>query len=1367
MPNWFYNLLIILIAPYFFVFNEPHISLSKVTPDGGVAYSQVTSIIEDNRGIIWFSTNNGLFSYNTITIKRYSHLKKDVETIPTNRINSLYNDRQGKMWVATENGLCLYNPKKDGFKRFTIKDQFENFIGKDIIAFFQDQKDDYWFSDKKGFGTINPDTGRALYKTINSKTNSIRFLAIDEKGSIWVLYDDGEIYYKPKDSNTFQFFAKGLERPVRSVLVDNGLVWIGYDSDGLLCFDANGEVKHHFYFEDGKKLGLPSNQVRSLLKDGDNRIWVATYNGIAIIENLKVKEVIDQQKYSELPNHSIWSLYQDSHKNIWIGTWMGGLAFHNAYNNSFLHYNQSTSKKALSDNIVSCFAQVPNKTEILIGTDDGKLNIFNPETNIFSISPIHYKGSEIQNIKSIAYDHNETLWVGTYGNGLFYREKNQSSYKKLDPPFTTGFQILDILPTKKGIWVSDYPMGVYFYDHTSHQFTRYQHNPLDIKSISNNNIHHIIEDKNEGIWFATENGLNYLKKGTSQFIHSFYQENNPKSIAANYIYSLHEDRQGFMWIGTNGQGLDKYDPKTATAEHFTVKEGLPGNEIFSILQDSKQNLWLTTENGLCKFNPKTNEIQSFNSNKGIQNNHFHPTAALAAANEEMYFGGSNGLIRFLPHEIRTNPILPVTTITRLFINNDEVLPDSTHTVLKDIISNSCCIDLNYKQNSISFQFISDNYINPKKNKFKYRLKGFDDKWSNTDYNGKANFTNVPPGQYVFEVKASNDDGIWNEVPTQISIGISPPIWDTWYAYMIYSLIFLASIYFFKKQVIHRQNLKSEIQMANIQRETKEQLHQTKLQFFTNISHEFRTPLTLIQGPVTRLLKSGLENESSNKQLILIKNNTDRLLRLINQFLDFRRSDHGKLKLTPIHTDIVSFSKNVFYCFEEHAKQRSFDFQFISDIPCLKIDFDTDKLDKVLVNILSNAFKYSYDHGTIKLKIQSNEMPVPEPNWNSYSVGEPINGDFVVISIIDTGVGISVDKLPKIFERFFRIDTEFSSGTGIGLSLSTNYITMHNGQLMVNSLEGKGSVFSICIPQQQKDSFNDHPIETSNISSFDFTSESAALLENNIKNLDTTANQESLILITEDNPELLNFLADSLQNHFRISKAKNGKEAYDQIHALYPDLVVSDIMMPEMDGIELCSKIKTDVRTSHIPVILLTALDTVQDKITGINSGADAYLAKPFDDDLLIVQINNLLNSRKALRESFASSEEKWEDHLEIHELDKKLLLKAIKTIEQNISNPNFSVEDLAKNLYLSRTHLHRKLKSLTNQSATEFIRSIKLKQAIELMQKGDVNIGEIGYAVGFNSHNYFSKAFKKQYGKTPSDYIKDNFQFKKDINTME
>ena len=787
-----------------------------------------------------------------------------------------------------------------------------------------------------------------------------------------------------------------------------------------------------------------------------------------------------------------------------------------------------------------------------------------------------------------------------------------------------------------------------------------------------------------------------------------------------------------------------------------------GNEIFSILQDQKQSLWIATDNGLYKFNVLSNTIEHFDSNRGIKNNNFYPTAALKSNNGELYFGGSNGLIRFQPDMIVTNPIPPITTITQLFVNNKKVVPSNENSILKEAINNTTSLKLNYQQNSFSLEFIANNYIHPEKNNYKYRLKNFDEKWITTKKRGQALFTNIPIGNYIFEVKASNNNGIWNETPTRISIQITPPLWLTWYAYLFYVFIVMTTLYFLRKQTINRQKLKLKLKLTQIRSEAEEKLHQMKLQFFTDISHEFRTPLTLINGPINRLLNGNPKNtDLSRKQLTLIKNNTDRLLRLINQFLDFRRIDQGKLKLSPINTDLISFCKNVFDCFEELASQRRFNYNFITEYTSLKMDFDADKIDKVLVNVLSNAFKNTSDQGNITLKIKKNKKSKLKDNWSNFSTGEELHSDFIEISITDSGLGISSENLPKLFERFFQIkynNQSDVSGTGIGLSLTTNYINIHNGRLIVSSLKGVGTTFYIYLPIHQSNTLNEQPNTRIGLKSFDYDSEANKYNVPEVKNDKIIDNQEALILIAEDNPDLLEFLEDSLSNHFRIAKSKNGKEALNLAMSLHPDLIISDIIMPEMDGIELCKSIKEDIRTSHIPVILLTALSTVQDKISGIQSGADAYVPKPFNEEFLISQIDNLLNSRKILRSLFASKQEEWDEEVNILNIDKKFIGKAIDTVENNISNYDFTVEDFAKSLNLSRTHLHRKLKSLTNQSATEFIRNIRLKHAIVLMKSGDYRINEIGYIVGFNSHNYFTKAFKKQYGKSPRDFIRDNFK---------
>lgn len=1334
----------------------PTISLSKVTPEGGVTYNSIMCIAEDEIGRIWLGSNDGLFCYNSIVFKRYSHFQNDTNSISTNRINAIYKDLSGQLWISTENGLCLYNYKTDNFKTFSLKDQFGNPGGKIINSFFQDRDGTYWFADERGVGTVNIKSERTFYKNINGKTENVSKLTLDDQGTIWVFYGDGEIYYRPQESTEFYFFTKALPYAIHSVFIDNEKLWIAYETDGLLCLNLNGAVQA--YFKEGNKdqTTLPSNQVRSVLKDENGQIWAATYNGIAVINDYKVVSVINPRNYSEMPNHSVWSLFKDSQKNIWIGTYLGGLCFHSQYNNSFNHYAQSVPGNSLSYNVVSSFAQVPDKEELIVGTEDGNLNYFSPLTNEFKTIPVIYNGIKVKNIKSLTYDKYGTLWVGTFGHGVLYQKKNSNRFIQLTPPFASGFQALDILSTDNGLWVSNYPNGAYFYDFETKEFKSFRHNPLDIKSISGNNVRQIIEDKNGDFWFATRNGLNLLKKESDEFIHFFHQEKNPSSLSSNIIYSIHEDDNGLLWIGTNGEGLDRFNPETGEAEHFTIKDGLPGNEIFSILQDKNKTLWITTNQGLCMFDAASKRIRSFNNANGISNNRFNPNSAIFCRNGDMYFGGTNGFIRFRSEDITSNPIPPSTIITHLYVNNHVVLPLAGNGILNDVIGKTKALRLKYTQNSIGFRFATNNYIDPTKNSFKYRMLGFNDEWITIRHGEPATFTKIPAGKYTFEVKAANNDGIWNEVPTQISVRIVPPFWLSWYAYLIYLLLIASILFYLRQQFIKEQQLKNQIELEKVKRENEDYIHQMKLQLFTNISHEFRTPLTLIQGPVNRLMKDEEQDTSRHKHLILIKNNTDRLLRLINQFLDFRKADSGMLKLNPVNSDIISFCRNIYNCFEDHANFRSFDYQFKTDISKLKMDFDPDKLDKVMFNLLSNAFKYSSDGGHISLEISSNVKRIASESDNSYSFGNEIMENFVEISVSDTGRGIHAKDIASVFERFYQIDTDSQKSSGIGLSLSKNYILLHNGRLVVNSKVNKGTTFTVYIPQKQSSSVDENSANVYNKSSAEdlvYKEVSANKIEDNshVK----AANQEALILVVEDNSELLNYLGDLLGDHFRVAKARNGKIAMEQINSLFPDLVISDIMMPEMDGIELCEAIKTDIRTSHIPVVLLTALDSVRDRIKGLQSGADIYLPKPFDDDLLIVQINNLLESRKVLRESFNSIDANWEDKYTSFDLDKKLLIKAVSVVEDNLTDFDLSVEILASKLNLSRTHLHRKLKSLTNQSATEFIRDVRLKNAVRIMKEGKLKVNEVGYAVGFNSHNYFTRSFKKQYGISPSEFMRD------------
>ena len=606
--------------------DTPVISLTKVSPEGGVTYNSVMCIAEDELGFIWFGSNDGLFRYNSIEFKRYSHFQNDTNSIPTNRINEMHKDLSGKLWIATEYGLCSYNSKKDNFTTYYLQDQFGNASGKDISSFFQAPDSSYWFSDERGFGTLNLQKKRAFYTNIAGKNGQVELLSLDDQGTIWVFFRDGDIYYKTKNSDKFFYFSKALPNIIRSVLVDKDQIWIAYQRNGLMCLNFNGSVNAYFNAGTSGQTELPSNQVRSILKDENGLIWAATYKGIALIKDYRVVSLIDPRGYSELPNQSVWSLFMDSQKNIWIGTFYGGLCFHSQYNNYFNHHTQFGSVNSINSNIISQFVEVPENEEIIVGTEDGFLNYFNPKTNTINRVQVSYEGINVENVKSLTFDKNETLWVGTYVHGVLYKEKSSMHFKQLKLPFPAGIQALDLFADEDGLWVCNYPLGVYFYAFETGEFRSFQHNPLNINSISDDNVRQILKDRNGDLWFGTRNGLNLLKKGSNEFVHFFREENNPSSLNSNIIYSMFEDDEGYLWLGTNGEGINKFDPNTGKAKHYSTKNGLPGNEIFSVLQDRNGDMWFTTNQGLCKFNPQLETVRFFNSGNGISNSRFNPNS---------------------------------------------------------------------------------------------------------------------------------------------------------------------------------------------------------------------------------------------------------------------------------------------------------------------------------------------------------------------------------------------------------------------------------------------------------------------------------------------------------------------------------------------------------------------------------------------------------------------------------------------------------------------------------------------------------------------------------------------------------------------
>lgn len=1356
MKNFICNILLITLnfLPISAV-GLSNFTFSKISPEGGVGYSSVMCIGQDDLGFIWFGTNNGLFRYDSKTIVRYATNPLDSLSIPTNRINKFYLDKSNNFWIATENGLCKYNRNEDSFNIQKYHNKLNEPAGKNIQSFFQDAHDQFWLVDETGVCIL--DTAEHSAEHIQPDGIRINRGYADANKQLWFTSYHGEIYTYNHNSNQFQLFSEGLRDTPRALLVDDQNIWVGYENKGLICLNAaNGKQLYQYANEIQPPYHLGDSKVRALTKDLKGNIWVATYNGISIINDYKFKTSLSNQDMYNIPHPSIWSFFNDSKDNIWVGTWLGGLCMYNEYINTIYHYHKSPSLSALKDDVISCFTEDHRSNKIWFGTERGGMYQLNTKTNKIDHIKLSDQLSDI-NIKSIAIDKFNTIWVGTYGHGIWNKSITDKKFKPYEPTHRIGWQIIDITPTDEGIWFANYSQGALFYSFETKKTICFKHNPLDLYSLTSNYVRNIIADRNGNIWLATVSGLNKYVPSEGKFYHYFQEEDNANSLSNNFIYSILEDDKGIIWIGTNGNGLNRYDSENNLFEVFTMKDGLSGNEVYAIVSDDNGLLWISTENGITSFNASTLETRNMISEDGIYNNKFNPTACFKSNHGELFFGGSNGFIRFSPFQIKTNTMQPKAVISHFSINNREVVPSTEKSVIKNHISYTKAISLNHNQNSFSFDIVATNYLFPSKNKFKYRLHGFDNEWIETDFTGKAIYTNIPPGKYSFEVLAANNDEIWNKTPTKLSIEIRYPYWKRWYALIFYLFIIMALTYLIRVEIISKEKLKNEVTIEKIHLENEKKLNQLKLQFFTNISHEFRTPLTLILGPVERMLKSHATDSNLNKQLHLVKNNALRLLKLVTQIIDFRKVETGKMEIEQVSVNLTALCSDIYNNFKEHANHRNINYQLDKNIPQTIIDIDTDKIDKILFNLLSNAFKNTPDYGEINFSIKINHSISDKTKAaNKYMFGNKMKDDFFEISIHDNGCGIKPDELEKIFERFYHANEGNHDNVGIGLSLTKELVNIMQGQLIVTSEESKGSVFAVQFPVNLTNALkttNDIVLSKTHQITLNGTANSIDFEVSNFE--DNIKHKDALVLIVEDNMELCDYISDVLSPYFRIAKAKDGKQGIEHAQTIFPDIIVSDIMMPEINGCELCKQVKHDIKTSHIPVILLTALNSVQNNLTGLRVGADAYISKPFREELLVVQIDNLIESRKKLRESFAADEHKWEEEISDLSLDKKLIKKAICIVHKNLLEENFSVEILATEIGMSRTHLHRKLKSITDQSASEFIRNIRLEKAKELMKNSELKINEIGYAVGFNSHTYFTKSFKKYVGLSPQEYLKE------------
>ena len=1324
------------------------ITFRRVSPPGGFCFRSVHIISKDLFGYIWMGTHDGIFRYDSKEIKQYIHDSENKNGLPSNNITGIKIDNNNNIWVSTNSGLCKFNRNSQEFERVNYTYENGETPEANINSISIDDSGNLWIADRSFFGYFDKKNYQLV--RITEGLNDIPgLLYTDLVNRIWLGTSGGAVYLVLPDEKKVVKKIDGPGSTCQTIFANYNEIWVGYRSHGARLYDLDGNLKLTYsYATDNEEL-LSNDFVRKIWKDTHQRLWIAAYHGLFVDDGKKLIR-FDPNDFSGLPHNSIYEIFEDDQGGIWFGTWSGGVAYLHLADNKFNNYRFSKAPGSLSNNMVSSFAQTVNG-DVFIGTEVGGLNKFDVKTNQFQHIQVRETG-KIFNIKALCADKSGGLWIGTAFRGLWYRAPGTNKITHFEKGPNDGQHVSDdgiyaMCLTDSGIWIGTNPFpspgGLCFYNSNTKKISFDSDKP-PFSYFINQSIRSLTIDSKDNLWVGTLNGLNKVHIPTGRITTFSPNPNSSFKTKSAAFFFVKELSDGKIWIGTNGDGAYIYNQQTDSLSFFDADGLLKEKDVYGIIEGDTTNIWITSNDGLILYNKQKKSSRKFIMIDGIQGNLFNPNAIFKDKDDNLYFGGTNGFSVLQPNKIKTNNWPPNVLISSIALNNRDIIPFQID------INKYSEIVFSPNETTLKFNFSADNYLLPEKNKFKYRLTNYSNQWILEENYGTATFVNVPAGKYIFEVKACNNDGEWNEIPATLPIVIKQFWYKSRVAISLYLIALLAFSIVLFRFYFERIKLRKTILLEKIERENEEQLHEMKLRFFTNISHEFRTPLTLINWPVKKLLES--KNLTTEQQGLLetVKRNTNRLLQLINQIMELRKADKEQTKLTISRFDLVHFVNERILNFSEEARSRNIQFTFTHERQEFIIEADEEKLDKIIYNLLSNAFKFTQDDGKISVIIQGNQIQKSNYFSNQLIFGRLENEDFVEIIVIDNGKGIDSEDLPNIFERFEKGKNEKLNelSTGIGLNLCKEFTLMHHGVIIVQSTPGRGSRFSIRIPTNQKMHkifYNSHE-KVKNLNSWESQ-----------KNTDLTAadkNNHVKLLIVEDNEDLRNLIVKLLENYYSLLSAENGKQGLEILKMQNVQLVISDIMMPVMDGFEFCQIIKSQIETSHIPVILLTALSSSENMSTGLECGADAYISKPFDENVLLSQIKNLLLQRKRLQENYIQRFISKQP-IDIGSLDNYFLNKVNAIIEENIENEEFSVEKLAENIGLSRSQLHRKLKQISNSTASEYILLVKIKKATELLLSGRYNIDEVAFKTGFNSHSYFTKCFKKVHNISPKEFLKN------------
>lgn len=1388
----------------------------NITINDGLAHTDGTCVIQDRTGFIWLGTNAGIQRFDGKQLKLFMNNTNPLRRVYNNRITA-FACGDNILWVGSEGGIHAFSLIDEKYLPITVANP-EIDLNNTTITKILAQKEflvivtisNVYYAKlnieslKLEIASLTPIFTNAIGSNIQffdgSSDQIKRFWFGTNKGLIALTFENGEFRFDEKlDMNTDN--VKLASNAVTQIEYMDNQLWIAVLEN--LSIISLSKQDHQIRsllktyplrkFFSETEIGNESLVISRLIIDPNDNLWIATAHGLLSIEeplsdHAKITLYTHNQydQYSISANHCS-DLTIDQSNCLWIGTWGGGVSYLDLEQKEFgvLYENPLKPGVSLKGAFVRAISE-DNEGKIWIGTKDDGINIFNPRTGectLLSQENLNNQSLSNRKIRSLKY-HRQKMYVGTT-NGLNIINLNTNSVENFFPSsgFTNNISSSAIfgieIDSNDQIWVAIWGGGIgriRFVDGKA-QIVNYSTRSTPDKKLSSDIVSYIYYDqKYNELWASTSLGINRLildSKGDLKEI-IYYQSNQTKfSLSSDYTWPLVKENDSTLWVGTLGGGLNKMIIKNGIGNNdkfqyhatvFDTQSGCPANDVETMLMDNGGKLWIGGK-GLSRFDPAINEFWNFDVNDGLQSNGFKIGAAYKSSNGTLYFGGINGLNYFNPEAIVKNKIKPRVALTSLKVFNQEVIPNQllyNRVILKKSINFLDRISLKYNENDFSIGFSSLHFANPEKCKFKYMLEGYDENWKYIDSKYPfANYSNLKYGEYTFTVDASNNDGIWSGNPVSINIKISPPWWQSSLAFFIYFLLIIAIIYSIYHYSIRWIKLKNDLKLKEADEKRKEELVQLKLQFFTNISHEFKTPLTLILSPLEKLKSDKISNEEKHHFLDLITTNAGRLLKLINELIEFRKAEAGKLTMNSQESNLFSLLKEIEQQFQDIARQKNISLKLIEGSG-KSVWFDYEKMNKIIYNLISNSIKFTNEGGEIEMEVFSapkSKIKSTFENQVEYESDFQAN-EYTFIRIKDNGIGISAGSIDQIFDRFFHITDGANKhlGSGIGLALVKSLVMIHQGFIHVSSERFKGTEIIVGFPlgsehirpeEKITDEVTVHSAESDILDKDLLQNQESTLIQ---QNLNQDSNLSGL-LIVEDNDELRNMLLEHYQHEFRVLSAPNGAEGLKIAAREMPDLIISDIMMPEMDGLEMCKKLKEDIHTSHIPIVLLTARSSIEHQIEGTEAGADVYIPKPFSLRLLDVQIKRLLEAQTLLKEKYASDIYASTREIVKNRKDQEFLDKLIEIIDENIDDNDFNVNILCQRLGFGRTNLYKKIKSVTGNSLGEFIRSIRLKKAAKLLVSQDISISEVIFMVGINSNSYFTKAFKAQFGITPSEFV--------------